>query len=348
MSVLPLIIRSVISTSEMLQAIASWPNLLEAYCAVRSKRPASREASAYHTNYTDGLADIRAALLSGEWTPRPCDRFTVYNYTKRREVEAPAYSDRIVHHAIVQVVEPLFERRFIFDSYSCRKGKGNHAAVDRAEVFLRRLYPCYILQCDLRKFFPSIHHETLMHIVSRTIKDKPTLELIRRAAITNDTGRGIPIGALTSQLLSNVYMDVFDHFIKDAAGIRFYLRYADDFLVFDKDRYRLRDILEMSRAFLRRELKMELNGKSGIYPAHRGLDFCGYRTWPTHRKPRKRVVRGFRSKLREARRRGDTGRVAGIVSSFTAYMGHCDGWRTALSALIDKGGLNLWTKSNGL
>lgn len=325
----------------MLEQIASWPNLIEAYDAVRLTKRMSVPAAGYHADYAAGLAEIRETLLNGTWRLAPCEKFYVYNYTKRREVEAPAYPDRIVHHAIVQVIEPLFEKRFIFDSYSCRKGKGNHAAVDRAEAFLRRSAPCYILQCDISKFFPSIHHETLMEIVSRTISEPETLALIRHAAFSNDTGRGVPIGALTSQLLSNVYMDVFDHYMKDDLGIKHYIRYADDFVIFERDKVRLRELFAVAETFLSEKLKLTLNPKSGIFASSQGLDFCGYRIWTTHRKPRKRVVKGFKIKIRDARHSGDDEYVAQLVNSFTAYMRHCDGWKTTISTIVDRGGFKL-------
>lgn len=320
----------------MIERIASWENLTAAYEAVRKTKRTAANAAEFHADWAGNIAMIRRGILDGTISLSPCERFTVNNYGKLRQIEAPVYADRIVHHAIVQVISPMFERRFISDSYSCRIGKGNHAAVRRAHMFLKRLSPCYVMQCDVKKFFPSVHHDTLMIIIERTVKDTRTLELIRRMSFTGGE-RGIPIGALTSQLFGNVYMDVFDHFMKDDAGARYYVRYADDFLVFDRSADVLRSYLPMCGEFLRNELKLELNGHSGIYPDSIGVDFCGYRIWDTHIKPRKRVVKRFRIGIRGARISGDTDRRDCLINSLLGYMRHCAGWRTSLSAIVDRG-----------
>lgn len=325
----------------MIEEIASWENLTAAYDEARRRKKNSAAACAFHLDWAQGLADIRARILAGTWRPLPCAEFEVRNYTKRRHVEAPAFCDRIVHHAIVRVIEPVCERRFIFDSYSCRIGKGNHAAASRAEAILRRMMPCYVLQCDISKFFPSVDHGAAEAIIRRLIRDPAAADLICRAALPEGRDKGLPIGALTSQLLANVYMDTFDHFVKDAVGVRKYLRYADDFLIFDADKYYLADVKAMCAEWLRNELKLSLNPKSGIYHGSQGVDFCGYRIWATHRKPRKRVVKGYREKFRAARNAGDGERLGRVINSFLGYMKHCAGWRTSLSAVVDTEGFKL-------
>lgn len=318
------------------EQMVDWQNVITAYKAVRSTKKHSAAATRFHLYWMDNLSRIRDAIIGGTWTPQPYRKFELYNYTKRREIEAPAYQDRIVHHMIHQVLEPLFERRFIYDSYSCRKGKGNHAAVDRAEAFMRHLAPCHILQCDVSKFFPSVNHEVLMSLIGKKVRDDRALALIRRASFTSEDGRGIPIGAVTSQLFSNVYLDKLDHYLKDEMGVRYYLRYADDFLVFSKDKGYLRRVKDAAEEFLSRELKLSLNPKSGVLRSDQGLDFCGYRVWPTHRKARRRVVKSYKLKLRDVQRAGKWELAAQIMASYLAYAKRCNSRRTTINLILGR------------
>ena len=198
------------------------------------------------------------------------------------------------------MLEPIFERSFIADSYACRKGKGTHAAVDRCQQFARRFR--YVLKADVQKFFPSLDHEILKGLVARKIKDPDVLWLVDRIidhsnpqeAVLNwfpgddlftpsERRRGIPIGNQTSQFFANVYLDPLDHFVKDRLGIKGYVRYVDDFLVFSDDKRQLAEVREQIRDFLA-SLRLRLHrDKSVVFPAREGIRFLGYRVFPTHR-----------------------------------------------------------------
>jgi len=316
--------------------ITSWNNLLLAYNNARKGKSMRYDVMSFHQNVEENLYHIHKSLIEMTWTPKPFSSFEIISENKRRFIEAPVFADRIVHHAIVRVLEPIFETKFIFDSYSCRKGKGTHAAVNRVEQFIRtakaKWKQPYILKCDISKFFPSIDQTILWNILKRTIREKTVLELIQKASIVpgNTTNKGIPIGALTSQLFANVYMNELDHFIKNKLQCRFYLRYADDFVILSENKENLHNILYEISNFLQTKLHLKLNPKTSIFPLSHGLDFCGYRIWATHRLPRKKVIVAAKKRLNKtmklyAKKKIDLEKAKAVVIAFLGYMQHCNG-----------------------
>ncbi|MGI6253623.1 MAG: reverse transcriptase domain-containing protein [Aminivibrio sp.] len=332
------------SYSGLWDRITSWENIVAAYVGARRRKKRRIDAAQFHCSLEMRLCEIRSRLLDETWCPAPFNSFVRITGSKRRLIQAPIFADRVVHHAIVRVLESLYERKFIHDSYSCRKHKGTHAAAARVEGFIRKAVAMWkaphVLKCDIAKFFHSIDHEVLMDILSKTIREVKVLDLIRKASIAPDnaSGKGLPIGALTSQILANVYMDQLDHFIKDCASIKYYVRYADDFIILAQTKEELRAIKADISWLLETHLKLRLNPKSSIFPVQNGVDFCGYRIWATHRLPRKRVVMAAKKRFKKLSK----DYVAGIVSieevrssvgSFLGYMQHCSGRVSAESAL---------------
>ncbi len=224
----------------------------------------------------------------------------------------------VVHHALCQVIEPIFERTFIHDSYACRIGKGNHRALERCSQFARRY--AYVLKGDIVKYFPSIDHAILRAALSRRIADENTLGLID-LILTSGAGvqaseytmqwfpgddllaacreRGLPIGNLTSQFWANVYLDPLDQFVKRTLHGQAYLRYSDDFLLFHDDKRVLQDWREAIREFLQ-TLRLRLHeGKSDIFPVRLGVTFVGFRVFPTYRRLRRDNVRRAYRRMRD-------------------------------------------------
>ncbi len=224
-----------------------------------------------------------------------------------------------MHHALTDVLEPIFERTFIFDSYACRSGKGTHAAVRRAHQLSRRFR--YVWKADIRKFFPSLDHEILKSLVARKIKDPHVMWLVDtiidhsnpQEPVTMwfpgddlftaaERRRGIPIGNQTSQFFANVYLDPMDHFIKERLRAGGYVRYVDDFLVFSNDKVFLHDCRERLMDFLT-GLRLKLHPtKNTVFPVTEGIRFLGYRVFPTHRLLIKENVRRFRRRARKMQR----------------------------------------------
>ena len=276
--------------------IICFENLFEAYKEARKGKRYRNDVLNFSYNLEECLINIQNHLLWKTWRPGKFRSFYVYD-PKKRLIQAPPFEDRVVHHALVRVIEPLFERKFIYDSYACRKGKGIHAATLRVQGFLRRAKRnwgerVYVLKADISKYFPSINHNKLIQIIGRTIKDKNALWLCER--IIKNCGyevKGIPVGALTSQLFANIYLDQLDHYLKDDLGVKYYLRYMDDFVILGRAKSELRALLYRIEEFLVYELLLCLNPKTSISPAKRGVDFAGYRTWATHILPRKRNIK---------------------------------------------------------
>lgn len=323
--------------------VLEWENLLTAAREASRNKRYRREVMAFNARMEENLLHIRHLLRVREWKPGPYREFEVFE-PKRRVVHAPAFADRVVHHALVQVIGPYFERRFIAQSFACRVNKGTHTASECLSAMLRSAEAAgavYVLKADVTKYFYSIDHDTLLRVVARTIGDRDVLNVLR--VLVKESGcitgnRGLPLGALTSQLLANVYLDQLDHFIKDTLGVRYYVRYMDDFVLLHHDKAELWRLLAEIRDFLAYELHLTLNNKTRVFPASHGVDFAGYRHWASHKLPRKRNVRRARKRFAGLSRRYADGRVSidtvrCCVASFVGYMKHCKGWKSAESTL---------------
>jgi retron-type reverse transcriptase len=247
----------------------------------------------------------------------------------------------VVHHALVNVLEPIFERTFIHDSYACRKGKGTHAAVRRCQHFARRFR--YVLKADVQKFFPSLDHEILKALVARKIKDRDVRWLVGQIIdgsnpqeevlsyfpgddlfTPGERRRGIPNGNQTSQFFANVYLDPLDHFVKDHLGIKGYVRYVDDFLVFSDDKRHLAEVREQIQDFLV-SLRLRLHPtKNVVFPVKDGIRFLGYRVLPTHRLLVKENVWRFLRRVRQMQQDYAQWRVsfAAIYQRLMSWNGH--------------------------
>jgi len=227
---------------------------------------------------------------------------------KLRNINKAEVVDRVLHHSIVKHIEPLFERSFIFDSYSSRNGKGTHRAVKRLKKFCLMLTrnktrTAWSLKCDIKKFFDSIDHEILLSLIGEKIKDKKLLNIIEEIirSYNKKTEKGIPLGNLTSQLFSNVYLNQFDHFVKRELRIKYYLRYADDFVILSEEKERLEKLAPILGNFLKTKLKLKLHpDKIFIRKIHQGIDFLGYVIFPNYiilrTKTKRRMLRKLSKK----------------------------------------------------
>lgn len=225
------------------------------------------------------LLRLQKELLNDEYRPGAYRYFTV-NDPKKRNIAVAPFRDRVIHHAVVHVLTPVYERTFVYDSYATRPCKGTHAAILRAQQFMKR-WPLY-LKADIEKYFDSVDHDILLEILARKIKDKRLLVLLER--IVRNTaipGKGLPIGNLTSQFLANVYLDPLDHEIKDQMGVRGYLRYMDDFVLFSDSKKDLVKWKASIEQFLSRRLKLSLKPESTwLNRSNHGLSFLGMRVFP--------------------------------------------------------------------
>jgi retron-type reverse transcriptase len=322
--------------------IVVFENFHEAYLRARKGKRFNADALKYSENLEENLLNLLNHVEWESWSPGAARQFWVYD-PKWREITAPPFEDRIVHHALVDVVEPLFEKRFIADSYACRRGKGAQAAVFRVQDFMRKARAkwgsFYIVKCDVKKYFASIPHEVLMRQIKKVISDRKVLRLWRKvlAAYGHEGGIGLPVGALTSQLSANIVLDALDHRVKDDLGYLFYVRYMDDFVFIVKNRNEAKEAMRVAVNELD-SLGLTLNPKSGYWPGNRGVDFCGYRTWCTHILPRKRNMKKARKKFVKLSElyADDVVSLEYVkmrLASFLGYCKHCRSWQTARSTL---------------
>lgn len=313
-------------TGHLFDAIIAFPNLwLAAHKAWRGKKDKARIADFYF-HLERELLTLQDELITGSYQPRPYHVFEVTD-PKRREIAAADFRDRVVHHALVNVLDPLFERRLIHDTYACRVGKGTHAAAQRAQTFSRR-WP-FFLKCDIRKYFQSVDYAILTALLMRIIKDPRVLDLlaliIAHPVPGHPPGKGIPIGNLTSQHFANLYLGEMDHFIKERLWVPGYLRYMDDFLCFGETKSFLHGVHFEIRRFLNEHLILELKERVTLLaPVEEGIPFLGFRVFPgTIRLGRKGLSR-FRRKLHVRETAFQQGEIEeGLLSrSVTSMIGH--------------------------
>jgi len=318
--------------------------LIAAKLAQRGKRR-EPDVYAFNTQLEKKLLRLQEQLKSKTWTPGKYRDFYVYE-PKKRLVSAAPYEDRVVHHALCRVLEPIWEKMFIYDSYACRVGKGTHAAADRYTQFSRKAK--YVLKCDIRKYFENVSHEVLIGEIGRYVNDEGILWLVRMILSSNNArpaaspGCGIPIGNLTSQFFANVYLNRFDHWVKEDLRHRYYIRYVDDFVVLADDK------AVLHAAFRQIEDKLGEIGlavhpkKRWVFPVTEGCDFMGYRIWPEHRRLRPKTGYHSRRKLVLKARRFNEGeipldRVKASIAAWIGHVKHDDTWglrRAVLGGLL--------------
>ncbi len=227
----------------------------------------------------------------------------VINDPKRRDIHKASVRDRLLHHAVYRILYPFFDHTFIADSYSCRVDKGVHRVLNRFREYAyavsrNHTRTCWILKCDIRKFFANIDHEVLFAILNKYIPDQEIMRLLKN--VVKSFPDGLPLGNLTSQLLTNIYMNVFDQWVKQTLKARCYIRYADDFVFFSADKDWLENIVPRLQAFLQKELKLSLHpNKLFLRTAASGVDYLGWVHFPDHRVLRKATRRRMFARVRE-------------------------------------------------
>lgn len=270
----------------------------------------------YKSQLKKRIERLHHALVSERYRHGYYQRFTICD-PKTRHIHKATVEDRLVHQAIVSAIEPVFEKRFIYDSYSCRQGKGTHAGVRRLHQFLRQAsrndtQKVYVLKCDVKQFFASIDHELLMEQLAARLDDERVLWLLREILLSHgaDIGKGIPLGNVTSQLFANVYLHELDWYIKQRLGVQWYARYCDDFVIVHTDEAYLLGLIGLIRTFLREALRLELHpDKVTIRSWRQGVDFLGF------------VLRPHATTLRTKTKRRMMAKVS--AKNLSSYIGIC-------------------------
>lgn len=271
--------------------IVSIDNLLCAWKEfIRGKRN-KKDVQEFSFNLMDNILSLHQELINYNYKHGGYQAFRIYD-PKLRDINKAAVKDRLIHHAIYRVLYPFFDTTFIFDSYSCRLGKGTHKAINRFHLFFYKVgnnntKTCWILKCDIRKFFASIDHKILADILEKHITDKNTSRLLREiinSFYSFKPGTGLPLGNLTSQLLVNIYMNEFDQFIKHKLRAKYYIRYVDDFVILSNNYNWLKNQITYIQSFLNHKLKLTLHpNKVSIDTLYSGIDYLGWVNFPDHR-----------------------------------------------------------------
>lgn len=303
----------------MYERLCNLEHLFAAHKLAQLDNRYKRKVCAFTFSLEENLLRLRYELIQGRYIPRPYTYFTLHD-PKTRSIAAPDFRDRIVQHALVSIIQPLFEKQFIYDSYACRTNKGTHLAVKQLKKFLmaaRSVHgkntPIYVLQCDIRKFFQSMSWDILLAIIGKTVVCPKTFALIKTIVVTHQSvvtpqktispqlslfisatnpvetcisvanRTGLPIGNLTSQLFANIYLNALDHFAKDRLQAHWYARYMDDFLIIHPNRTYLKELQDQIESFLKDDLHLSLHPKKlTIKNVSTGVPFVGYRIFYDH------------------------------------------------------------------
>ncbi|MBU3925727.1 reverse transcriptase/maturase family protein [Patescibacteria group bacterium] len=282
--------------------IISIENLLLAWKEFLKGKRNKKDVQKFQFNLMDNILSLHNELANKIYKHGNYQAFKI-NDPKPRDIHKARVRDRLVHHAIYRILYSYFDRKFIADSFSCRLKKGTHKAINRFRSFYYKVSKnntrtCWVLKCDIRKFFANINHKILKNILSKHIADKNILWLLENVidSFKTKVGVGLPLGNLTSQLFVNVYMNEFDQFIKQELKIKYYIRYCDDFVIFSKNRKFLEKVILPVKNFLNNKLKLKLHFKKiSIKTIDSGVDFLGWINFSDHRilrtKTKRRMVK---------------------------------------------------------
>jgi retron-type reverse transcriptase len=331
-----------------------WPGLISfenltvaAQLATAGKR-SRPDVAAFNLNLEWELLRLQRELREGTYQPGPYHSFLIED-PKPRRISAAPFRDRVIHHALTRVLEPVFERRFSKDSFACRKGMGTHRALERAKEGARR-YP-FVLKCDIRKYFASMDHEILKSLLARGVKCRPTLDLAGRIIDGSnpqeevtayypgddlftpyERRRGLPLGNQTSQFFANLYLDPLDQAVNRELKPRLYVRYVDDFLAFDESKERLREMLEAIRQTVWK-LRLDVHpSKSRIYRTADGFGYLGWRVFRDRSRLAKDNIVRFQRRMRDlesdyAQGKLEWKEVRERVQAWIAHASHGNTWK---------------------
>ena len=321
--------------------LCSFENLCLAFEKCRKRKRYKPGVPEFEFNLEKEIFEIQEGLESFGFKPQPPKVFLVRD-PKRRVIHAASFKERVIHHALCNIINPIFDKSFISDSYACRKGKGTHSAIEQFDKFKREVSrnntrKCYILKADVKKYFDSIDHEILLSLIGRKIKDEEVMwlvtQIVRQENRKAGGGKGLPIGNLTSQLFANVYLNELDQFVKHKLRAKYYLRYVDDFVVLHPSIDYLFLARDKIQNFLEKELLLTLHPKKTfVIPLDKGLDLLGYRVFYFYKLLREANLQRFRRKLRRLKHQYETGLLPVIklrqsIVSWIAHASHANTYK---------------------
>ncbi|HUM50462.1 MAG TPA: RNA-directed DNA polymerase [Chitinophagales bacterium] len=264
----------------------------------------------------EDLMNLHAMLYNKNYKTSNYTKFTIYEPKEREIYRLPYNPDRITHHAIMNVLEPVFVRCFIAHTYSCIKGRGIHgAARDVKQALQDKTGTQYCLKLDIKKFYPSIDHDVLKQLLRRKFKDNDLLWLLDEIIDSTD---GLPIGNYLSQYFANFYLSYFDHWLKETKAVKYYFRYADDIVILADNKQYLHAILAEIKHYLQTDLKLTVKDNYQVFPVDaRGIDFVGYVFYHTHIRLRKSIKQNFARMLAKNKNQKS-------IASYNGWAVHCN------------------------
>ncbi len=315
----------------LFEQVCTFDNLHRAALTAAKGKKSKESVALFLYNLENEIIALEHGLLAEKWAPLPYRVFRVHD-PKERIICASDFRDRVVHHGVCNALEPVFESHFISDTYACRKKKGTHPAINRAQWFSRSFQ--YYLKFDVHKFFDSIDHNILKALILCKIKDRKFIRLIDKiidhSVPWTKPGKGIPIGNLTSQHFANFYLSGLDHFIKEHFRIEGYLRYMDDMVLFADEKDTLWNAANKIESYLMKKLKLTIKkGSLTLAPVDQGLSFLGFRTFPGVIRASRKGWRRFRRKTIHREKEYLNGEIdyekfIRSVASLTGYMKQAD------------------------
>lgn len=306
--------------------ICSVENLMLADEKARRGKKNTYGVKMHDKNREQNIINLHHKLISGEYRTSQYNIFKIYEPKEREIYRLPYYPDRIVHHAVMNILEPIWRSMFTADAYSCIKNRGIHALAKKLKEALRNdiLGTTYCLKLDIRKYYPSINHEVLKNIIRKKIKDKKLLRLLDEII---ESAVGLPIGNYLSQYFANIYLSYFDHWIKEDKHVKYYFRYADDMVILSDDKKYLSSLFrEISKKL--NDLKLQVKDNWQIFPVEsRGIDYVGYVFYHDYTMLRKGIKKAFLRKIAVIRKRHRTQSSENIKKEISPWVGwckHCD------------------------
>lgn len=324
-------------------------NLRKAYRKARKGKSSKWYVKEFEADMERNLLQLQKELRNLTYKPKPLKQFIIRD-PKVRLISASNFRDRIVHHALCNIIGPIFEKTFIYDSYANRKGKGVHAALKRFDQFKNRISHNgklltyakdnnmvygYVLKADVRHYFDSVDHEILMQIIRKKITDKKVLWLIKKIIdnhICEIPIKGMPLGNMTSQFFANVYLNELDYFVKHNLKAKYYIRYVDDFVILHESKETLEFYKAQIYEFLK-SVKLELHPqKSKVLPLHAGIKFLGFRMFYKYKLPKTGNISKVEAKIAEyikMHRRGSISRkeILQRIEGWNAYAIHANTYK---------------------
>src|SRR3989344_1578235 len=310
-------------------------NIFRGYKEFLKGKKTKKDVIVFEKDKENNLKNLQKELVSKTYQPEGYSQFFVHD-PKPRTIHKANVADRVAHHIVSDILGEIFEPTFIYHSYACRKEKGTHKGVLALQKMalkesLNNTRTCWVLKCDIKKFFAGVNHKTLLIVMAERIKDQDFLNLLEK--IIKSFSPGIPIGNLTSQFFSNIYLNELDQYVKHQLKVKYYLRYADDFVFISHDRNYLLNLIYSIRKFLKRELDLELHPAKIIFSKFSsGVDFLGYIIFPKHILPRTKTRRRLLKKIKEKIKQFKAGETTEeslnqTIQSYYGFLSHANTYK---------------------